>query len=220
MAKTAPKTARTLRNRHFVASPARAKSTATKKSRPPHQPAKRVTAADVTKASRAMDRKIERLGKRRRPAKKRKEEMPPAHLSVAEKDAPLAVIKTPREKAMFRLLLYHGLHASEIGLLDLTDYRRGPSLDVDRLRIRRLKGSVGGDTLLVNAAAAAIRIWLKVRGTAPGPLFPSRKHRPLSRYQIWKLMKRFCLAARIPPEKAHPHALKLTCATLLLSESA
>jgi integrase/recombinase XerD len=149
---------------------------------------------------------------------KRKAKTLPDYLTVAEKDALLAAIHAPRDRALFRLLLYHGLRASEIGLLQLADYHRGPSLDTDRLRIQRLKGSIGGDTTLVNAAAAALRIYVRIRGAEPGPLFLSRNHRAIGRAQIWLLMKRYCELAGVPPEKAHPHALKHTCCTLLLSD--
>ena len=60
-----------------------------------------------------------------------------------------------------------------------------------------------------------MKAWLRKRGTAPGPLFPSRNHKPISRHRIWGLMKRYCQSAGIPPEKAHPHALKHSCGTHL-----
>lgn len=193
MGKKAPKTARTRPNEHSVPSRAGGHAKIRKQSRHPH----------------------------RKPAgkpKKRKTKLPPAYLTVAEKDAFMAVVKSPRDKAIFRLLYHHGLRASEPALLDLSDYRRGNSMDADMLRIRRLKGSIGGDTRLVSACAAAIRAWLKVRGNAPGPLFISRKHRPLGRQRIWVLMQRYCALARIPREKAHPHAWKHTCGMHMVNE--
>src|ERR1035438_9482268 len=193
MGRKGPKTAPKPQNRHSADIKIPAKSLKARKARPPRDA-------------------------KRKPPAKRKEKKLPEYLTVDEKDALLAVIKSPRDKAIFRTLLYHGLRASEIGLLQLSDYRQGRSLGMDRLRIHRLKGSSGGDTNLVEAAGSAIRSWLKVRGTAPGPLFPSRNHRPIGRSRLLKLMHHYCRLARIPIEKAHPHALKHTCATLLLSE--
>ena len=41
----------------------------------------------------------------------------------------------------------------------------------------------------------------------------SRKHGPINRRIVWVLMKRYCILAGIPPDKAHPHALKHSCVT-------
>jgi hypothetical protein len=46
---------------------------------------------------------------------------------------------------------HHGWRVSEIGIIQMKDWRRGTSLDMDRLFLRRLKGSIGGETILVNA---------------------------------------------------------------------
>lgn len=142
----------------------------------------------------------------------------PKYLTSKEKDLLFSVIEDPRDRAIFRLAFHHGLRASELGLITIRDYRRGPSLEMDRLFIRRLKGSIGGETVLVSAAAAPLRTWLRIRGAAGGPIFPSRNHRPISRRRLDELMKRYCRLAGIPAEKAHFHTLKHTCGTLLLSE--
>jgi integrase len=149
---------------------------------------------------------------------KRRKRILPKYLILDEKDALFRVIEDPRDRAIFRLAYQHGLRASELGMIQMKDWRRGTSLDMDRLFLRRLKGSIGGETILVNAAATALRAWLRIRGTAPGPIFQSRNHRPISRRRLDELMKHYCQLAGIPEEKAHFHALKHTCGTLLLSE--
>jgi site-specific recombinase XerD len=103
-------------------------------------------------------------------------------------------------------------------MIQMKDWRRGTSLDMDRLFLRRLKGSIGGETILVNVAATALRAWLRIRGAALGPIFQSRNHRPISRRGLDESMRHYCHLAGIREEKVHFHALKHTCWTLLLSE--
>lgn len=130
----------------------------------------------------------------------------------------LFVIKNPRDQAIFRVAYHHGLRASEIGAIQVSDYRPGRRAEQDHLVIPRLKGSVGGNTLLVPAAAHAIRMWMKHRGPKSGPMFISRENGPITQQRLDQLMKHYCNLAGIAPEKAHFHALKHTCATILLSE--
>ena len=153
----------------------------------------------------------------RRPAKARAEKKQIAYLTIPEKDRFFKAIQSVRDRAIFRLLYHHGLRASEIGKLDAGDFRPGKSLDFDRLLVHRLKGSVSAETDMVPIAAQALRTWVRKRGYGPGPLFPSRNGSRITRWRIWQLMKEYCAAAGIPAEKAHPHALKHTCCTHLLS---
>jgi integrase len=135
-----------------------------------------------------------------------------AYLTEEEVDAFFRVIREPRDKALFRVMYHHGLRASEPSKLKLSDFRPGPGKP--RLRVVRLKGSVTGvEHTLLDLELSALKAWLRVRGTAPGPLFTSRKHGPLGRRMVWVLMKRYCILAGIPLEKAHPHSLKHSCVT-------
>lgn len=141
-----------------------------------------------------------------------------AYLTIPEKDRLFKVIESVRDRAIFRLLYHHGLRASEIGMLDLASYRQGTALEMDRIYIKRLKGSVSGECAMVPTAALAMRAWIRKRGYMAGPLFPSRQRNRISRKTIFKMMRKYCAAAGIPAEKAHPHSLKHTCCTHLLSE--
>jgi len=91
-------------------------------------------------------------------------------------------------------------------------------MEMDRIYIHRLKGSISGETTVVPAAALAVRAWLRRRGIKAGCLFPSRLGSPISRKRIFALMRRYCELADIPIEKAHPHCLKHTCCTHLISD--
>ena len=136
----------------------------------------------------------------------------PKYLTELEIDALFRVIRNPRDRALFRLTYHRGLRASEVGKLDLKDYRPAQR----RLYVHRLKGSVSAEYLLVEAEVAALNAWVRVRGLAPGPLFVSRNHRAISSRRLDQLMKRYCNQAGIPEEKAHMHALKHSCGTHVL----
>lgn len=153
----------------------------------------------------------------KKPRKRRPRNLPP-YLTVPEKNRFFNVIKTPRDRALFRILYHHGLRVSEIGKLQLSDYRPGTTLDLDRILIHRLKGSISGECPVVPTAALAVRAWLRKRGTRPGPLFPSRLGTAIRRTRIFELMRYYCTLAQIPLEKAHPHCLKHTCCTHLVSD--
>jgi integrase/recombinase XerD len=141
----------------------------------------------------------------------------PKYMNPDEIHALLRVIESPRDQAIFRLGYHHGLRSSEIGMIQMRDYRPGSRPDQDYLEIFRLKGSRGGDTLLIPAAAMAIRKWIKHRGWEIGPMFLTRQSTPITQQRLDILMKRYCKMAGVPREKAHFHALKHTCATMLLS---
>ena len=137
------------------------------------------------------------------------------YLTKAEIDAIFAVIKTPRDRAIFRLAYHRGLRAHEPGLLQLSDWNERDGL----LFIRRGKNSISRDYRLTAIERTALRAWLKARGLAPGPLFPSRQKRGrglgIHRNRLDQLFREYCRAAGIRPEKSHMHALKHSCGTHL-----
>jgi integrase len=122
------------------------------------------------------------------------------YLTNPEKDRLFNAIHSVRDKAIFRLLYHHGLRASEIGALDLSHFRQGSNTQLDRLYIKRKKGSISGEHALVPSAAQALRVWVRKRGYMEGPLFPSRQRGRITRCRIWQLMLRYCRAAGIPAE--------------------
>jgi integrase len=135
------------------------------------------------------------------------------YLTAEELDRLFAAIKPSRDRAIFRLAYHRGLRAGEVGKLQLADFRAA----ADRLYVTRLKDGNSGEYVLTSIELKVLRSWLKERGSAPGAIFLSRKRRPISQQMLDVLMKRYCAAARIPPEKAHFHALRHSCATSLLS---
>jgi len=148
------------------------------------------------------------------PSPKRKRNKEPTYLTEQEIEAFFRVIRDIRDRAIFRLMYHRGLRASEPGRLALSDYRPGPGRP--RLLVKRCKGSITAEHTLIDAEAAAMKAWLRVRGSLPGPLFPTRQQRhPISVDMVEVLFRRYCTLAGIPKDKAHPHALKHSCATHL-----
>ena len=141
--------------------------------------------------------------------------MTPKYLTPEETDRLFRVITDPRDRAIFRVAYHRGLRAREVAKLQLEDYRseRG-RLFVHRLKCRRLDTS--GEYALTDAEQRAIRAWIKIRGTQPGALFTSNRGTGISQQMLDVLIKRYCLQARIPADKAHMHVLSHSCATHLL----
>jgi site-specific recombinase XerC len=146
--------------------------------------------------------------------KRRLSQNAPSYLTEKEIDDLFRVIKSPRDRALFRVAYHRGLRASEVGILKLSDYRPAPVQG--RLYVHRLKGSISREYLITEIETAALKTWLRVRGPIPGPLFVSRNHRAISSRRLDQLMKRYCARAGIAAEKAHMHALKHSCGTHLV----
>ena len=115
-----------------------------------------------------------------------------------------SVIPSVRDRAMFQIAYRAGLRASEVGLLQLRDY----DPKADRIFIHRLKGSNSSHHHLMREEARALRAWLKVRGSFPGPIFLSKQKRPIDRTTLHLLMKKYGAAAGIPEKLRHFHVLK------------
>lgn len=127
-----------------------------------------------------------------------------------------AGVTDKRDKAIFLLAYRHGLRASEIGLLRVSD------LNLKRLRVmlHRLKGSLSGEHPLQADEARSLKAWLKSRNTDSPILFPSRRGLPISRQMLDVLMKNYGEEAAIPKDKRHFHVLKHSIATHLLDAGA
>jgi len=148
------------------------------------------------------------------PTKGRRKRKKLSFLSEQDIERLFSVIPSIRDRAIFRLAYHAGLRASELGMLELRDY----DAKADRIFIHRLKGSHSGHHHLMREEGRALRAWLKVRGSFPGPIFLSRLKRPIDRTTLHVLMKKYGAAAGIPEDLRHFHVLKHSCATHLLSK--
>ena len=145
------------------------------------------------------------------------------HLEPAEVLSVLRVAKSKgsREWAMILLAYKHGMRASEICNLRLDDI----DMKNGSIVINRLKGSLRtiqaitehrGEPLLNELKA--LREWLRERvDDGSDCLFNSQKGGQLDRSQFFRLFRAIAVQAKLPTEKQHPHALKHSIASHLVS---
>src|SRR5882762_8042195 len=88
-----------------------------------------------------------------------------------------SVIKSKRDRALFLIAYRHGLRASEVGRLVISD------IDFKKLRImiHRLKGSHSGEHPLQSDEAKAIKAYLRERRSDSPLLFTSNRGDPIAR---------------------------------------
>lgn len=138
----------------------------------------------------------------------------------------LAVLKAARKKgtrewAMLLLAYKHGMRASEICNLRLNDL----DLKNESIFVARLKGSLRTTQSLTEHRGEpvlnelkALREWLRQRPSDGSDyLFTSQKGGRLHRSQVFRLFKTIACGAGLGPEKQHPHVLKHSIATHLIS---
>ena len=115
---------------------------------------------------------------------------------------------------LVELLYGSGLRATELVSLDVR------AIVADR-PFAIMKGKGGRERLVPvsDRARAAVAAWKRIRGDAPGYLFPSgAKH--LSRVRLFQLLRALAAEAGIPPERISPHVLRHAFATHLLEGGA
>jgi type 1 fimbriae regulatory protein FimB len=155
------------------------------------------------------------------PPRKRRSSM--TYLSCEEILAVLRIARarSVRDWAMVLVAYRHGLRASEVCGLKLSDV----NLKDQTIRVDRLKGSMlttqplvphRGQPLLDELAA--LRCWLKAR-PADGSdfLFTSQKGGKLDRTQFFRMFQTVGESVGLPCEKRHPHVLKHSLASHLVA---
>jgi type 1 fimbriae regulatory protein FimB len=126
-----------------------------------------------------------------------------------------------REWAMVLLAYKHGMRASEICNLRLKDI----DLKNESIIIARLKGSLRTAQALTEHRGEpvlnelrALRDWLRLRRSDGSDyLFTSQKGGRLHRSQVFRLFRDIAKTAGLPQQKQHPHVLKHSIASHLIS---
>ncbi len=119
--------------------------------------------------------------------------------------------KKVRDVALVTLLLHTGLRVSEACGLDLADL-----VIRDRSGLVSVtgKGNKVREVPLNTTARNAIKAWLDVRGTEPGPLFTSQKGGRISSRAVEHMIEHYARIARL--EGVTPHSLRHTfCKSLV-----
>ena len=113
-----------------------------------------------------------------------------------------------RDRCLIMMCYFHGLRASELCHLKLSDIQGA------YIYIARLKRGLSTTHPLQKCELEALELWLEKRKTwlnSDTPwLFLSQHGNPLSRQQFYELIKKYGIAAKLNV-KAHPHMLRHAC---------
>lgn len=125
-----------------------------------------------------------------------------------------------RDHAILLTSYHYGLRISEVGMLQLEDYK----IDQGKIFIKRTKGGLGNYFDVNDELKKALKKLLVLRGMDPGPLFPSRKSRlipgapGISKRQLDWVFKLYAEKAGLPENHHNFHTLRHTCAVNMVDE--
>lgn len=137
-------------------------------------------------------------------------------LTLSELQELLRAIDEIRDRAIFLIAYRHGLRASEVGLLQLSDL----DFKAMRLMVHRLKGSHSGVHPMQPDEIRVLKAYLRTRNSASSYLFVTRVGTPVARRVLDQQIKKYGERSGLPKEKRHFHALKHSIATHLLDAGA
>ena len=154
---------------------------------------------------------------------RRLRELPPAafekpqieYLDIDEIKTLLDACQTARDRALLMLLFNTGARVQELIDLDLEDLQSKPI----PLVTLEGKGRKQRTCPIWNRTKRAIEDWLAERGQHPGPLFPNKQGRRLSRSGVTYILKTITNRAGLEPRHAKrvtPHVIRHSTAMNLL----
>jgi type 1 fimbriae regulatory protein FimB len=132
--------------------------------------------------------------------------------------------ESKRNHAMILLCFKHGLRASEVCKLKMSDV----NVKKGKITTRRLKGSQTNEQTMYNEVGnpllselRVLKAWLTERESWEQEseyLFLSQKGGAMSRVQFFRVFQALCEQAGIPKDLRHPHALKHGLGVLLVKQ--
>lgn len=119
-----------------------------------------------------------------------------------------------RDIAVISTLHYAGLRVTEICSLTMSQKEREPKTGGIIFRGVKCKGNKMRDVYLRDAGAKAVEEYIKnERGSDPGPLFTTYNKKRLSRFGVWRIIKKIAERARmgmyrVVKIESHPHRFR------------
>ena len=93
-----------------------------------------------------------------------------------------------------------GIRVSEVRAVTVESLRRRQAVINNKGKIRMI--------LLPKKLCRDLESYCRKRGIRQGPVFVTRTGRPMDRSNVWKMMKRLALLAKVEPAKVFPHNLR------------
>ncbi len=131
--------------------------------------------------------------------------------------------ESKRNHAMILLAYQHGMRASEVCELKLSDV----DFKNEKITIVRKKGSLETTQALNNVAGqpllSALRVlkaWREERSDASQSFFTSQKGGKLTRVQFYRIFNDVAERAGLPADRRHPHCLKHALGYALVANGA
>jgi type 1 fimbriae regulatory protein FimB len=124
-----------------------------------------------------------------------------------------------RDYCLLLLMFRHGLRVSEACHLKVTDV----NLKEKIIHIHRLKNGNATTQPMYNGEVGVVNAWLKARHQMQPHsnfLFLSERRKPLSRFTVCVLIKKYAVAAGLGDLEIHPHMLRHACGYCLANRRA
>lgn len=118
----------------------------------------------------------------------------------------MKLVETAKKRHDYRLALVMqticgtGIRVSELSAITVEAVRSGEA-------VIRLKGKTRV-ILIPGRLCKLLNSYIQKNGIVSGAVFVTRNGRPLDRSNIWRMMKKLCIAAGIDPDKVFPHNLR------------
>ena len=93
-----------------------------------------------------------------------------------------------------------GIRVSEVQAVTVESLRKRLAMIHNKGKIRTI--------LLPKKLCKDLAVYCRVRGIRHGPVFVTRSGRPLDRSNIWGMMKRLAVRAKVEAKKVFPHNLR------------